>query len=477
MLLGQWNITLSSATAYKRAKFVTVAGITNCSDTFGYVGSPSSYDWDSDTLKTGQITAGELKYLLSEYFNATYKLSSEQHDIDDDDMDLSNWYPFAGVRWGDYTDPVNPGIVEYDGNSWILRDIDWDDPRNTTFIIGDSAVHYDSLTNQGAATIDVVGAVMVGEAFGSLIGTWCDTDPVWMAMYDTQVFSKLSTVANTYTLTKPSLVYPDPVSVNLKLTGWQRMQGRWPNQDDLVTDIFTTPTCYTWDVNHTINIGGPRVNLGTAYFNDHAFIVWVDPATTGSELPEAGFYSIPTGTFYPESDGKYSLIEICEDLNLTSWTSVFDNVDMSGYGDYYDTNPNAVYDSLDGPTLNDPYAGLIVYGMGGDDTHAASYWLAHYWCRFNELYTNATDQPEYMSWSEGMRGKRGVTAVLLNTVKMCGVVDNDWQYAVQEMVGPVQGRWRAETGDNWGPWISYPCTIDWNSEVLPPVPKYCGPPV
>ena len=470
LLLGQWNITLSSATALKKAKFLTVYGITNCSDTFGYVNDPSSYDWDHDTSLTGQITVGELKYLLSEFFNATYKLSTETKDFGNDEyMDLSNWYPFSGVEW--------KGLSEYAGNTWIRREVGITcgayagyDPRNTTFILGDSAVHYDTLTNQGAATIDVVGAVMTGEAFGSFFidehspecGVECDLDPLWLAMYDTEVFSPLAT-APYYTKTKTSLVYPDPVTVTLKLTAWQRRQGRMYKQDNMRTGIFTTPTCYDWDVNHTINIGGPRVNLGTAYFNDHSWIIWVDPATTGSELPEAGFFSIPTGTFYPESEGGYSLIAITEDLNLTSWTSVYDNAWLDD-GTHYDTNPSGV--SLDGPTLIDPYAGLIVYGVSGFDTHAAAYWLAHYWCNFNDLYINATVFPGTSA------GKRGATAILLNTAKMCGVVDHestaDWgdgthggEWAIQEIVGPPAGRWRFETGLYWGPWLSYPTSIDW----------------
>jgi len=440
LLMGQWNFTLSSATAYKKAKFLTLYAITNCSSTFGYVSSPSAYDWDSRNSYAGQITVGELKYLISEYFNATYKLSTEAVDANGLHLDLSNWYPFSGVKWN--------SLSTYDGNVWVNRYITGD-PRNTTFILGDSNIHYDSVTNQGAATIDTVGSVMAGEAFGAFIGDWtgiwCPVDPVWLAMYDTEVFSALATTPH-YTLTKTSLVYPDPVPVTLKMTGWQRRQGRGYYQNNLLQDIFTTPTCYTWDVNHTICVGGPRVNLGTAYFNDHAFIIWVDPATTGSELSEAGYFSIPTGTFYPASDGGYSLIEITDDLNLTSWTSVYDgeHIYWAGAEKIIQTS-----DALDGPTLSDPYAGLMVYGMSGFDTHAAAYWLAHYWCNFNDLYTNVTTP------------KRGVTAVLLNTEKMCGVVDNTWEWAIQELVGPVAGRWRAEAGSNWGPWMAYPISIIW----------------
>jgi len=445
LLLGQWNITLSSSTAFKKAKFLTLYGITNCSDTFGYKNDPSSYDWDSDANLNGQITVGELKYLLSEYFNATYKLSTETTDIKGNYLDLSNWYPFTGVKWSK--------LSEYDGNTWIVRNITWD-PRNTTFIIGDSAVHYDSVTNQGAATIDVVGAVMAGESFGNDTGwmrrkagltiLWTE-DPIWSAMYDTKVFSQLGT-APYYTTTKDSLVYPDPVHVTLKLTSWQRRSGNYHYAANTVTGLFTTPTGFTVDVNHTICVGGPRVNLGTAYFNDHAFIIWVDPATTGSEEPSAGYFSIPTGTFYPATaSGGWSLIEITDDLNLTSWTSVYDGKVLLD-GTVYQTSTSAV---TDGPTLVDPYAGLLVYGMSGIDTHAASYWLAHYYSKFNTLYTNATTP------------KRGVTAILLNTAKMSAVVDKNYEWAIQELVGPVTGRWRAETGSNWGPWMSYPTSIDW----------------
>ena len=463
LLMGQWNFTLTSSTAFKKAKFLTLYGITNCSKYFGYVGNASSYDWDSRTDYGGQITAGEFKYMLSEYFNATYKLSTETADLHGQVLDLSNWYPFTGVSWD--------GLSYYDGNVWVQRAIGNKrlgtetrdqgtfyvmDPRNTTFIIGDSNVHYDTVTNQGAATIDTVGAVMAAQAFGSWTGWTLSVqntyDPLWYAVYDTKAFSALAT-APYYTLTKSSLVYPDPVHVTLKLTGWQREQGRGYMQNTWKNQTLQTPTCYWWNLNHTIAVGGPRVNLATAYFNDHTWIIWVDPATTGSELPEAGYFSIPTGTFYPASHGGYSLITIADDLNLTSWTSIYDG-ELIGYqkGVTYQTNGTA----SDGPTLSDPYAGLLVYGMSGIDTHAAAYWLAHYWACFNKLYTNETKQKH-----TGV-GKRGVTSVLLNTEKMCGVSDNiDWQWAIQELVGPVAGRWRAESGTEWGPWMAYPISIKW----------------
>ena len=461
LLLGQWNVTLSSATAYKKAKFLTVYGITNCSDTFGYVGDPSSYDWDSGTGYGGQITASEFKYLLSEYFNATYKLSTETPDDDGgtEYLDLSNWYPFSGVEWD--------GLAEYNGNSFIDREIGCGDdggydPRNTTFVIGDSAVHYDTVVAEGAATIDVVGAVMVGEAFGSFVDWTCLTcpvDPIWLAMYDIEAFSGLAT-APYYTLEKDSLVYFDPVTVTLKLTGWTRRQnracGQWyPLGETSPVDIdyFTTPTGCSWDVNHTINVGGPRVNLGTAYFNEHNWLVWVDPDATGSELDEAGVFSIPTGQFYPESEGGISVITITEDLNLTSWTAVHDAMglwDRTTGCTTIRTNSSAPT-GLDGPTLIDPYAGLSVWGISGVDTHAAAYWLAHYWCEFHELLINATTDHE----------KRGATALVLNTGKMADVCDETWMFAVQEIIGPPAGRWRFETGTTWGPWISYPCSIDW----------------
>jgi hypothetical protein len=42
LMMGQWNFTLTSATAKRMAKFVNVMGVTNCSDTFGYVNEVGS---------------------------------------------------------------------------------------------------------------------------------------------------------------------------------------------------------------------------------------------------------------------------------------------------------------------------------------------------------------------------------------------------------------------------------------------------
>ncbi len=443
LLLGQWNFTLSSSTAFRKAEFLTLYGITNCSDTFGYVGSPSSYDWDSRAGYCGQITAGELKYMLSEYFNTTYKLSTETKDKNGKPLDLSNWYPFSGVSWNK--------LSTYDGNVWIDRYITCD-PRNTTFIYGASVAHNGMVfASEAASVIDVVGGTEVGEAFGSFISV-TGLDPWWEAMWDTtgfmgEAYGPFYGVSPNFYKTVAGKEYVDnlgTIPLSWKLSGWRRIQNRTNGESGVDWGLFTMPTGASWDINHTIIIGGPKVNLASEYFNDHMWIIWVDPATTASELPEAGFFSIPTGTFYPASHGGYSLITIAEDLNLTSWTSIYDG-EQIGDGVFFETNSAA----LDGPTLSDPYAGLLIYGISGFDTLAAAYWLAHYWCNFNTLYTNETTP------------NRGVTSVLLNTVKMRGISDNTWQWAIQELVGPVAGRWRAEARSNWVPWMSYLTSIDW----------------
>jgi len=134
------------------------------------------------------------------------------------------------------------------------------------------------------------------------------------------------------------------------------------------------------------------------------------------------------------------VITITDDLNLTSWTSVYDGA----YG--FQTNTTA----YKGPTLVDPYAGLSIWGVSGFDTHAACYFLAHYWCNFHDLYINATAK------------KRGATSIVLNTDKMADVCDETWMYAIQEIDGPPAGRYRKPTGDTWGPWYAFPCSIDWS---------------
>jgi hypothetical protein len=165
LMMGQWNFTLTSATANRMAKFVNVMGVTNCSDYFGYhFNEPSSYyqtggtpgshysgDWDSRDYYNGGRTLSEIKYLLAEVFNSTYKLSSQHDDVNGEPLDMSNWYPFAGVEWV-YMDPINS--IEYVwNNSWIKRDIGTqsyadDGPdeqdatsQNATWIYGDTLAH------------------------------------------------------------------------------------------------------------------------------------------------------------------------------------------------------------------------------------------------------------------------------------------------------------------------------------------------
>jgi len=466
LIMGQWNFTLTSATTRRKAQFVNVIGITNCSDTFGYssginrIGTGDKYsgDWDSGTELGGGRTISEIKYLLGECFNATYKLSSEHADGTGQYYDLGDWFPFSGVQ------SSRLGGVEWMyNNSRLRRDVLGNNPRNTTFIYGDSVAHNGMVFTSGAAhVVDVVGGTEVGEAFGSYIGLTGD-DPWWEAMWDTAGFTEGAAgpfygTAPNFFKTVAGKDYLDGsgeyVPLSWKFSGWRRVQNRTiepavnlqfgKSEEDW--NLFTTPTGQYWDVNHTICLGGPKVNLAAEYFNDHTWAIWTSSAS-GCEIPDlanGGIYVLPSGNYY---GAGYSVITIVEDLNLTSQNTIFDEYQRFLGGANFSTDPNERI--WDGPTLVDPYAGLLIWGYSGWDTRSAANWLAQYWINFHSLYTNATAPV-----------KRGVTTIVLYTPKIAGCVDYGWEYGVAEILGPVAGRWRFSTGA-WDLWISIPCSIVW----------------
>jgi len=419
LMMGQWNFTLSATAVYRPQRFVTVYTITNCSENFGYVGSPSSYDWDSAIDWTGQRTISELRYWLREFFNPQYKLSSESKDTNNKYLDLSNRYPFSGVSI------VN--LNSHDGKWDLELEIVYD-PTNATVILGDSIEHYGStLTKASAHSIDSSGAALVGGALGACFN-----------MFDTTAFAEFGTAAPpVYYMT--AIAEPEWDPTLLRLTGMKRKTDLWNlTSAGAVTDIFTTPTGSGWDIQHLISVGGPKVNLCTEYFNERTFVIWVSE-DSGSELTEEGFYSILTGQFYP-ADGPYAIISITDDLNLTTWTAIWDGLAGNDY----------VPGTSDGDTLVLPYAGLSVWGCSGFDTYAACNWLGYYYLNFNSLYTDTYPINE-----------RGVTTIILNTEKIEAVYSHTWEWAIQELVGPVDGRYRTERGTGWGSWVYNLNTITW----------------
>ena len=487
LLMGQWNFTLTTDTNRRKAQFVNVIGITNCSDTFGYVGKADktkySGDWDSEGNLGGGRTISEIKYLLSEVFNATYKLSSDWHDYEaggGDFQDLTEWYPFSGTS--------DDTIVYMWNNTWLKRKAGqertgrdtWNtvaNPRNTTFIYGESAAHNGMLfTSEAAHVVDVVGGTEVGEAFGSYVsdplGTRT-TDPWWEALWDTTGFTEGSkgpfygTAPNFYK-TVAGKDYLDGsgeyVPLSWKFSGFRRVQnktfGTGGSSGDLGEDwdLFTTPTGFYWDVNHTIVVGGPKVNLAAEYFNDHTWAIWTSSAS-GCEIPDlasGGIYVFPSGNYYGKG---YSVITICDDLNLTSQRAIYDEEKNRWITGNFSTDPNlrtgGFHSIMDGPTVVDPFAALLIWGYSGWDTRSACNWLAQHWVDFTTLYTNATDQPE-----TGV-GKKGVTTLILYTPKIAEVYDYDYMYGVREVLGPAAGRWRYSVGA-WDLWIAIPCSLDWN---------------
>jgi hypothetical protein len=493
-MMGQWNFTLTSATAQRMAKFVNVMGVTNCSDTFGYVDSPLEYDWDENPNLDGTRTISEVKYLLSEVFNSTYKLSSQWKDASGAGlggiglpMDVSTWYPFAGVEW--------VGLERAWQNTWVKKKIGanlcwrlpegnwiWEgpaDPYNTTFIYGDSEAHNGMVfTSEGSHVVDNVGGTEVGMDFGSWVGpSWCE-DPWFEAMWDTIDFMggaigpfvpEVGAPDFFWELTQMSYLDPlppyspvGPIEKDLKLTAMRRPSYRnWPfcsaDQDDAYFWYFTTPTGCDWYLWHVVAVGGPKVNLATEYFNDHTWAVFTseESGTEFEELDDGGIYVFPSGNHYT-GDG-WSVITIVEDLNLSSYSAIYDEecvgewygADAGWFPYQTDLDPT----NWDGPTLVEPPAALLIWGMSGWDTRAAANWFAQYRSCFNQLFSNATIQP-------GGYYKRGVTTIILHTDHVGDVCAEDWQYGIKEILGPPAGRWRlSETA--WNVWISAPLSIDW----------------
>jgi len=473
LLMGQWNFTLTSATTMRKALFVNVLGITNCSSKFGYDNNKYNYDWDGEADLDGSRTIGEIKYLLSEVFNATYKLSSEWDDLDGEPLDLSQWYPFAGVwdttierAWG------NSWLKKHAGNDWLGEE-EWAieaSPRNTTFIYGESAPHNGMVfTSEAASVVDVVGGTEVGEAFGSYISWWpWLADPAWEAMWDTtgfmgEVFGPFYGAAPDFFMTVEGKDFVDAdttpfAPLTWTFSGWRRIQNRTygdPDdhpygQPDVDWNLFTTPTGQDWDVRHTIVIGGPKVNLAAEYYNDHTWAVWTseDSGCEIDDLADGGIYVFPSANYYTEG---FSVITICDDLNLTSWTAIYDEeIRVTGAAYQTDLDPAI----LDGPTLVDPYAGLLIWGYSGWDTRAACNWLAHYYMEFNDFLGGDG------LWTNLDETKLGATTVILYTPEIAEVVDEGWLNGVKEILGPCAGVWRHSVSA-WSVWIEVPVQVEW----------------
>jgi hypothetical protein len=251
---------------------------------------------------------------------------------------------------------------------------------------------------------------------------------------------------------------------------------------DTYTNYFTTPTGCEWNLTHIVAVGGPKVNLAAEYFNEHTWAIWTseESGTEFEELEDGGIYVFPSGNYYT-GDG-WSVITIVEDLNLTSWNAIYDQEMLEAWNGFchfgYDTdggtnNPwwGAWDQIIDGPTLTDPYAGLLIWGTSGWDTRAASNWFAQYRQFFNDitdlqlgtgLATNATLQPfgAWGHWPFGGRPKLGATTIVLNTDHIAECCDEDWLYGVAEILGPCAGRWRLSESA-WNVWIAAPLSIEW----------------
>jgi hypothetical protein len=503
LMMGQWNFTLTSATALRMAKFVNVMGVTNCSKTFGYVNDMHHFglghyvgDWDSSSSKSGGRTISEIKYLLQQVFNPIYKLSTdnehaqryEANDVYSDpwgeDLDVSNWYPFAGVEWGSRTgsEPYtnNDGLYWNANNTHVLYDIGSEsglgtsmgpdaDPRNTTFVYGDTLAHNGMVfTSEGAHVVDVVGGTEVGMDFGNYISDNTFSDPFFEALWDTIDFMGegmgpfvtptgapdffFAGSMETYLDPLPDYSPVGPITTDWELTALRRKSARrapcWGG--DTYTGYFTTPTGCKWDLNHIVAVGGPKVNLATEYFNEHTWAVYVseESGTEFEELMDGGIYVFPSGNYYVGED--YSVITIVDDLNLTSWTAIADYVKYPFVGcSRYDTDDFDSPESQDGPTIVEPYAALLIWGMSGWDTRAAANWFAQNRHEFRG--TNLMTDDLYR--------KEGVTTLILYTPE---VMDSctDWENGIKEILGPPAGRWRLST-TAWGVWIKQPLQITW----------------
>jgi hypothetical protein len=503
LMLGQWNFTLTSATAQRMAKFVNVMGVTNCSDTFGYVNDYGPFahyvgDWDSDSDKWGLRTVSEIKYLLTEVFNSYYKLSTcntEAQRWANINLDVSNWFPFAGVQWNNmWPDPLSESeyyrLVFDHNNTHVYYKIGEEScnspqaiPDNCTFIYGDSVAHNGMVfTSEGSHVVDVVGGTEVGMNFGSYISANAPTDPDFEAMWDTQDFMG-ETIgpfvpevgAPDFFFEESMLTYLDPlpdyspagpILTDLTLTALRRMSARrapcwWLEEGELAwknakkkqyVNYFTTPTGCDWNLTHIVAVGGPKVNLATEYFNEHTWAVFTsaESGTEFEELEDGGIYVFPSGNYYV-GDG-WSVITIADDLNLTSWTAIYDEEELVYWGgdecNIFNTDMAPQGDVVDGPTICEPYAGLIIYGMSGWDTRAAANWFAQYRHMFSVLYTNSSYP------------KKGATTIILNTNRIGEVCDETWEWGIKEILGPPAGRWRLSESA-WSVWIKAPLSITW----------------
>jgi hypothetical protein len=331
-------------------------------------------------------------------------------------------------------------------------------------------------TEYGSHVVDVVGGTEVAMDFGAYVGApYSDTlgDPWFEAMWDTIGFMGETpgpfvpeTGAPDYFFEQTQETYLDPlpdyspvgpITTDLQKTALRRKSHRDGPEGAQYFNYFTTPTGCGWNLSHIVAVGGPKVNLATEYGNEHTWAVYVseDSGTEFEDLEDGGIYVFPSGNYYT-GDG-YSVITVVDDLNLTSWTSVHDQdtfVDNFGNTVTFDTDMQGHI--VDGPTLNDPYAILMIYGMSGWDTRAAANWFAQYRQYFNPslgfdqtgLATNATHP------------KLGATTIILNTDHIASVCDEGWLYGVQEILGPVAGRWRLSESA-WNVWMAAPISITW----------------
>jgi hypothetical protein len=461
------------------AKFVNVMGVTNCSKTFGYVDNHYHGDWDSAYLQSGGRTISEIKYLLKEVFNPLYKLSTDNDhaqrvEVNNEDLDISNWYPFAGVDWNYKYCNANNTHIAYDIGSESDGPDEVVDASaiNSTWIYGDTLAHNGMVfTSEGAHVVDVVGGTEVGMDFGSYVSTNVPTDPYWEAMWDTVDFMGegmgpfvTPTGAPDYFFDGSMETYLDPlpdyspvgpITTDWQLTALRRMSARrapcWGGTQ--YKGYFTTPTGCSWNLVHIVSTGGPKVNLATEYANEHTWAVYVseESGTEFEELMEGGIYVFPSGNYYVGED--YSVVTIVDDLNLTSWTAVYDEEKLAPWDGSpcftYNTDCNLPGRILDGPTIVEPYAILSIWGMSGWDTRAAANWFAQNRAKF--AGTTLLTDDLYM--------KEGVTTLILYTPE---VQDSctDWQNGIKEILGPPAGRWRLST-TAWGVWIKQPLQITW----------------
>jgi len=338
-------------------------------------------------------------------------------------------------------------------------------------------------TAYGSHVVDVVGGTEVGMNFGSYISsnsTAAVNDPWFEAMWDTVDFMGESLgpfvpevaapdffwekTMETYLDPIPDYSPVGPISTDLTLTAMRRMSARnaaccW--RGDRYVDYFTTPTGCGWNLTHVVGVGGPKVNLATEYFNEHTWAVWTssESGCEFTELADGGIYVFPSGNHYT-GDGT-SVITIVEDLNLSSWTAIYDEEclgawNTGGCNPAYNTDGNVGGTITDGPTIVEPWAGLLIYGISGWDTRAAANWFAQYRANFNDISTMLQAlQPVDVGYD-----KLGATTIILNTDEIADCCDDGWLNGVQEILGPCAGRWRLSTSA-WNTWVQQPVAIVW----------------